>query len=81
MDMNDSMGEGVDGTETPAEFLVSLGQALREQDDVDAGLAEIISTHLLTAKPTADAVSKAKAAILELARDRAAHQGSEGNND
>ena len=79
--MNDSTDKETDGTETPAEFLVSLGQSLREQDDVDAGLAEIISAYLLTAKPSADAVSRARAAILKLARDRAVHQTPEGNND
>ena len=80
VDMNEMTEQEADGTETPGEFLVNLGQALRERDDVDAGLAEIISTHLLTAKPTPDAVSQAKAAILKLARDRAARPGSEENN-
>lgn len=80
MSVNDLKGEGAGGTETPGEFLVNLGQALLERDDVDADLAEIISTHLLTAKPTDDAVPKAKAAILKLARDRATQPGSEGNN-
>ena len=63
--------EGSLGTESPGEFLARLSQKLREQDNVDAGLADILSTHLLTAEPSFDAVSKAKAAILRLARSRA----------
>ena len=81
MDQKDSRGEGADGTESPGEFLANLGQALRKQDDVDAGLAEILATHLLTTEPVADAVSKAKAAILKLASVRADPPGSEGDND
>ena len=77
MDQKDSMEEGADGIERPGEFLANLGQALREQDGADVGLAEILSTHLLTAEPAADAVSKANAAILKLARTRAALPGSE----
>ena len=77
MDQKESMGEGAHGTESPGEFLVNLGRELCEQDGADVGLAEILSAHLLTAEPTADAVSKANAAILELARIRAAPPESE----
>lgn len=77
MDQKDSPKEGADGTESPGDFLANLGQALREQDGADVGLAEILSTHLLTAEPAPDAVSKANAAILKLARIRAALPESE----
>ena len=80
MDQKDSRGEGAASTETPGEFLANLGQALRKQDGVDVGLAEILSTHLLTAEPIADAVSKARAAILKLARVRAAPPELEAGN-
>ena len=80
MDQKGSGGEGADGTESPGEFLTSLGRALREQDDTDVDLATILSTHLLTAEPAADAVSNAKAAILRLASMRAAPPESEVGN-
>ena len=63
--------DGTDGTESPGDFLAKLGQALCRQGGVDASLAEILATHLLTAEPAADAVSVAKVAILKLANDRA----------
>jgi hypothetical protein len=58
-------------TETPAEFLASLGTALLEEENIDLGLADILAKHLLTASPMADALKKAKDAILKLARERA----------
>jgi hypothetical protein len=57
--------------ETPTGFLVNLGKALCEKEDVDVGLADILAKHLLTAAPAADAVAKAKDAILKLAGKRA----------
>ena len=77
MDQKESTTEGADGTESPGEFLANLGQALCEQDGADVNLAEILSAHLLTAEPTDEAVSKARAAIVKLARSRAASPGSE----
>lgn len=61
----------VTGGTSPAEFLESLGQALREKENIDTGLADILAKHLLTATPTTDAVAKAKNAIMKLAATRA----------
>ncbi len=57
--------------ETPSDFLANLGNALREMENVDVGLADVLAKHLLTAAPTVDALTKAKDAILKLARERA----------
>lgn len=57
--------------ESPADFLVNLGKALREKENIDAGLVAILAVHLLTATPAVDAVAKAKDAILKLAVERA----------
>ncbi|WP_298136209.1 hypothetical protein [Acidiferrobacter sp.] len=57
--------------DTPAEFLASLGAALREEEDVDVGLADILAQYLLTAAPMVDALKNAKDAILKLAHERA----------
>jgi hypothetical protein len=57
--------------ESPAYFLANLGNALREKDNVDVGLVDILAKHLLTAAPAVDAVAKAKDAILKLAAERA----------
>ncbi len=54
-----------------AEFLTSLGKSLRERENVDIGLADILVKHLLTATPAVDAVAKAKDAIVKLAVARA----------
>jgi hypothetical protein len=58
-------------TETPAEFLKGLGAALVKEENIDLGLANILAKHVLTAEPMADALNKAKDAILKLARERA----------
>ncbi len=57
--------------ETPADFLANLGNALRGNENVDVGLADILAKHLLTASPAVDALTKAKDAILKLASERA----------
>ena len=57
--------------ETPATFLTSLGQSLRNQEGVDIDLVDILRAHILKASPTQDAVAQAKAAIVELAGKRA----------
>lgn len=59
------------GAESPADFLVNLSNALREKANVDVGLANILAKHLLIAAPAADAVAKAKDAVLKLAAERA----------
>ena len=56
---------------SPADFLASLGRALRNRSDIDTGLADILANHLLTAEPASDAVAKAKDAIVMLAVRRA----------
>lgn len=58
-------------TETPAEFLASVGTALLREKNIDVGLADILVKHLLTAEPMANAPKNAKDAIMKLARERA----------
>lgn len=62
----------VDPAETPGAFLVAVSETLRASTDVDADLASILSDHLLTVTPHANAVANAKAAIVALAAKRAA---------
>lgn len=57
--------------ETPADFLATLGKALRKKEDVDVGLVDILVIHLLTVTPNDGAVAQAKDAILKLADERA----------
>lgn len=70
----DSAGEqqvpAVIAVESPADFLVNLGKALRDSANIDVDLASILAEHLLTATPAVDAVAKAKDAILKLAVER-----------
>lgn len=62
----------VEQTDTPEKFLTTLSETLKASDDVDADLASILSDHLLTVMPHANAVANAKAAILALAAKHAA---------
>jgi hypothetical protein len=66
--------------ETPAEFLTALGRVLREAQQVDSDLAEILSIYLLIETPTNDAVAKAKNAIVKLAEKRAVCVTGAGND-
>lgn len=43
-------------------FLAQLGQALKVERGVDAGLAAILAEHVLTAAPAKDCVEQAMAA-------------------
>ena len=65
--------------ETPASFLTSLGNMLREKESADVGLAGILARHLLTTTPAAEAVAKAKNAIVQLASERATAKKQVGN--
>jgi anti-sigma factor ChrR (cupin superfamily) len=58
--------------ETPESFLVALSKALKEAEGVDADVADILVSHLLTVTPAKNAVTSAKDAILKLAETRAA---------
>lgn len=71
MDQEEKTQNVGDAAESPGNFLVNLGKALRDQENVDIDLAEILAAHLLTAEPAVEAVTKAKLAILKLAGDRA----------
>lgn len=62
----------VEQAETPEVFLATLSETLKASDDVDVDLAGILSDHLLTVTPHANAVANAKAAIAALAARRAA---------
>ncbi len=55
----------------PDAFLKALGESLKGKEGVDAGLAEILKTHILKVAPAQNAVALAKDAILKLAGDRA----------
>ena len=58
--------------EAPAAFLIGVSATLKAPDDVDADLAAILTDHVLTVTPHANAVANAKAAITALAAKRAA---------
>ncbi len=58
--------------ETPDVFLAGVTKTLNASTDMDADLASILSDHLLTVTPHANAVANAKAAIVALAVKRAA---------
>ncbi|MBY6117200.1 hypothetical protein KUW09_23590 [Mameliella alba] len=61
----------VEPVEAPDAFLSGLSEDLKASDDVDADLARILSDHILTPTPQADAVANAKAAIIAVAAKRA----------
>jgi hypothetical protein len=58
--------------ETPDEFLDALAKRLVAKECIDKDLAGILTTHILKATPTQNAVVQAKDAILKLASERAA---------
>jgi hypothetical protein len=62
-----------DDDKTPAAFLAQLGEALKTCQGVDAGLAEIVAEHILTAAPAEDCLEQAMTAITTLAAARATH--------
>lgn len=62
----------VEQADTPEVFLATLSETLKASDDVDVDLAGILSDHLLTVTPHANAVANVKAAIVALAAKRAA---------
>jgi hypothetical protein len=72
--------EVADAAETPDAFLTGLGKILRKKEGVDARLADILATHLLTATPANDAVTRARDEIVKLARERAAPPKAEADN-
>lgn len=57
--------------ETPDAFLKGVAATLQGEKGVDADLAKILATEILVTKPPADAVNRAKAAIVALAAKRA----------
>lgn len=58
-------------TETPEQFLNALGDRLKEKEDADVGLIDILKAHVLKAAPAQNAVSQATDAIVKLAGERA----------
>ncbi len=58
--------------ETPDAFLKGVALNLQGAKGVNADLAKILGAEILVAKPPADAVNRAKAAIIALAGKRAA---------
>lgn len=61
--------------DTPEAFLANLSGALKASDGVDADLATIVTDHLLTVTPHANAVANAKSAIVAVALRRAVPVG------
>jgi hypothetical protein len=78
-------GELTDGVEaapaeqtaSPATFLTNLSERLKSTDGVDVEVAGILIEHLLMVTPKDNAVANANAAILDLARERAARATAE----
>ena len=65
--------------ETLDAFLTGVSTVLKASDEADAELAAILSDHLLTVTPHANAVANAKAAIEALAAKRAAPTGEQAD--
>lgn len=65
------MEDEADLADTPDAFLKALGESLKGKEGVDAGMADILKTHILKAAPAQNAVAQAKDAILKLAGERA----------
>jgi hypothetical protein len=62
---------GAEPADTPDAFLKALGERLKGREGVDAGLADILKTHILKVVPAQNAVAQAKDAVLKLAGERA----------
>lgn len=60
-----------EAADTPDAFLKALAESLKGKEGVDAGVADILKTHILKAAPAQNAVALAKDAILKLAGERA----------
>ena len=58
--------------DTAEVFLTNLSETLKASDGVDADLAAILTNHLLTITPQANAVADARSAIVAIALKRAA---------
>jgi hypothetical protein len=54
-----------------SEFLTALAKRLEGEPDVDAGLAKVLTTHVLVASQAANSAQLAKDAIVKLAAERA----------
>lgn len=65
------MEDEANAVDTPDAFLKALGEGLTGKEGVDAGMADILRTHILKAAPAPNAVALAKGAILKLAGERA----------
>ncbi len=58
--------------DTAEVFLANLSEMLKASDGVDADLATVLTDHLLTIMPQANAVADARSAIVAIASKRAA---------
>ena len=65
--------------DTHAAFFEEIGAALSAREGIDNDLVEILKLHLLRTKPDEDCVENAKAAILELAANRAVSKRQEAD--
>jgi hypothetical protein len=65
------MPETEEKQETPDAFLKAIAGKLATTPDIDIDLAKILAANILTVAPAADALARAKAAIVALAEKRA----------
>jgi len=70
----------IEPVDTPNVFLEALSKRMKEEEGVDADLAEILKKYILKALPAHDAVAQAKNEILQLASERANPPKSEVAN-
>lgn len=63
---------GSDSNSEPKEFLTGLSSDLTAQPAYDFDLASILTEHILNASPQSDCVARARRAVSDLAKTRAA---------
>lgn len=76
-DRRNTLAQESKATETPEGFLGALSKKLKDKEHVDAGLADILTAHILLAFPAQNAVVQAKDAIVKLAAKRAKPENPE----
>jgi hypothetical protein len=71
------VAEEVEHPKTPAAFLATLAATLKTSEGCDGELADVLTAHILTTSPDANALASAKSAIMKLAESRAAPKACE----
>lgn len=64
-----------------SEFLTALAKKLEAEPEVDAGLATVLTTHVLVASQAANSTQLAKDAIVKLAGERAKPAAKDGGTN